>query len=432
MTQQAILHQDAYVCHDVRVKIQSITPRMILDSRGNPTVEVDLVLTSGAFGRAAVPSGASTGDREAVELRDGHTDYLGLGVEKVLTHIATVITPTLLSDEISSQKELDSKLIQLDGSENKSTLGANAILVVSLAFAKACASEQHIPLFTYIAHIAGNRHGLHTPIPMFNVINGGKHANKSADMQEFMIVPHGLRSFSKQLQAGSEIFHNLKSYLESEGYATSVGDEGGFTLPSGKHNEDALTILVKAIKNSGYQPGGSVAIALDVAASELYDGKKYLFEADEKRFTAQELTEYYKNLLTRYPIISIEDGLDQNDWPGWQHMDTLLDKDVLLVGDDLLVTNVKYIQKAIDEKACNAVLIKPNQIGTLTETIEAVQLAHKHKLTTIMSHRSGETEDTTIADLAVGLGCKYIKSGSLSRSERLAKYNQLLRISEQL
>lgn len=404
---------------------------MILDSRGNPTVEVDLILHSGAHGRAAVPSGASTGEREAAELRDAGADFHGKGVTKAVAHIASVIAPAVVGDEINSQAELDAMLLKLDGTKDKSALGANALLAVSLAFAKAVAVKNDVPLFTHFAAIGGNSTPA-MPTPMFNVINGGKHAQGSADIQEFMLVPNGIKGIAKQIQAGSEIFHSLKNLLGTQGSSTAVGDEGGFTLPHGKHNDDALGLITQAIKDSGYEPESHVSIALDVAASELYNGRQYLLKSDERRLNAKELTDYYRSLTREYPIISIEDGLDQNDWSGWQRMNQILGKDILLVGDDLLVTNTTYIQKAIDDKACNAVLIKPNQIGTLTEAIEAVLLAHQNGLTTIMSHRSGETEDTTIADLAVGLGCAYIKSGSLSRSERLAKYNQLLRISEQL
>lgn len=410
------------------MQIKSIVARQILDSRGNPTVEVDLTLSDGGFGRASVPSGASTGSREAVELRDGGLDYHGQAVQKAITHIYSVVKPDCINQKFESQKDFDKHLIKLDGTKNKSLLGANAILALSIAFAKASAGD--LALYEYFAKISDNSKQLNIPTPMFNVINGGKHAEKSADIQEFMIVPVGLETFSKKIQAGSEIFHTLKKMLSSRGFATTVGDEGGFTLPAHHSNTDAIELIIEASEESGYKAGTDVKISLDVAASELYEDKSYKFKSESKSFTSDELINYYGSSIKKYPILSIEDGLDEDDWAGWAHMQSLIGDDVLLVGDDLLVTNTKYIQKAIDDKSCNAALIKPNQIGTLTETIEAVQLAHANNMTTIMSHRSGETEDTTIADLAVGLGCKFIKSGSLSRTERLAKYNQLLRIDE--
>ncbi|MCB9822651.1 phosphopyruvate hydratase [Candidatus Nomurabacteria bacterium] len=412
------------------MQIKNIIPRQILDSRGNPTIEVDLTFKDGSFGRASVPSGASTGSREAVELRDGGLDFHGQAVQKAITHIYSVVLPSLANHKFESLKEFDEHLIKLDGTKNKSLLGANAILALSIAFAKAEAGST--PLYEYFAKQDDRSDRFSLPTPMFNVINGGKHAEKSADIQEFMIVPTGLDTFSKKLQAGSEIFHTLKKIISTRGFATTVGDEGGFALPPHQSNTDAIELIIEATEEAGYKAGAEVKISLDVAASELFDDESYNFKSESKKFTSDELIDYYSSVIKKYPILSIEDGLDENDWSSWSHMQSLIGDKVLLVGDDLLVTNTKYIQKAIDEKACNAVLIKPNQIGTLTETIEAVQLAHSNDLTTIMSHRSGETEDTTIADLAVGLGCKYIKSGSLSRSERLAKYNQLLRIEELL
>lgn len=412
------------------MQINKIIARQILDSRGNPTVEVDLTLKDGRFGRASVPSGASTGSREAVELRDGGLDFHGQAVQNAITHIYSVVLPSLANHKFESLKEFDEHLIKLDGTKNKSLLGANAILALSIAFAKAEAGST--PLYEYFAKTAYHSEDLNTPTPMFNVINGGKHAQMSADIQEFMIVPVGLETFSKRLQSGSEIFHSLKKILSSRGFATTVGDEGGFSLPPHHSNTDAIELILEAIQDSGYKPGSDVQISLDVAASELYENDIYNFKSESKKLSTEQLIDYYSSAIKKYPILSIEDGLDENDWDGWSHMNSLIGGNILLVGDDLLVTNTKYIQKAIDNKSCNAVLIKPNQIGTLTETIEAVKLAHANNMTTIMSHRSGETEDTTIADLSVGLGCKYIKSGSLSRTERLAKYNQLLRIEESL
>lgn len=412
------------------MQIKTIIARQILDSRGNPTVEVDLTFKDGGFGRASVPSGASTGSREAVELRDGGLEFHGQGVQKAITHIYSVVMPSCINHDFQSLEDFDKHLIKLDGTKNKSLLGANAILALSIAFAKAEAGST--PFYEYFAKLADRSEGLTLPTPMFNVINGGKHAEKSADIQEFMIVPTGLETFSRKLQAGSEIFHTLKKMLSTRGFATTVGDEGGFALPPHQSNTDAIELIIEAAEESGYKAGTDLKISLDVAASELYEDKKYSFKSESKKYSSNELIDYYSSAIKKYPILSIEDGLDESDWDGWSHMQSLIGNDVLLVGDDLLVTNTKYIQKAIDYESCNAVLIKPNQIGTLTETIEAVRLAHSNGLTTIMSHRSGETEDTTIADLAVGLGCEFIKSGSLSRSERLAKYNQLLRIEESL
>ena len=409
--------------------ITKILPRQILDSRGNPTIEVDLTLQDGSVGRAAVPSGASTGSREAVELRDGNNIvYAGLGVQDAVANVKNVIAPALIGNEFG-QAKLDSVLCKLDGTENKSKLGANAILAVSLAFAKACADSKQQVLFEHIREISGNDRST-LPVPMFNIINGGRHANNSADIQEFMIVPSGIEGISKKIQAGAEIFHNLGKLLNKQGFVTSVGDEGGFTLPEKHTNTDALDLILQAIEESNYQPGKDIFIALDVAASELYEDDKYNFKAEGITFNSSELINFYKNLIQSYPIISIEDGLDEDDWQGWAKLSESLGDSLMIVGDDLLVTNTTYIQKAIDEKACNSVLIKPNQIGTLSEVIDAVRLSHENGFNTIMSHRSGETEDTTIAHLAVGLGCKFIKSGSLSRSERLAKYNELLRIYE--
>ncbi len=413
------------------MKISTITARMILDSRGNPTVEADITLSDGSFGRAGVPSGASTGSREAHELRDGNDAYGGLGVSTAIHNITTVISPAVATTEFASQKELDDYLCKLDGTRSKSQLGANAVLAVSLAFAKATAVSKQLPLYRYISEIAGNAKNT-LPTPMFNVINGGKHALGSADIQEFMIVPVGISNFSEALRAGTEIFHTLGKMLTEAGHSTAVGDEGGYCLPPNTKNSGAIDLIVTAITQAGYTPGKDVSIALDVASSELYADALYILKAEGKSFTSAELINYYSDLVQKYPIISIEDGLDEDDWANWAKLNTELGEACMLVGDDLLVTNTTYIQQAIDTSACNAVLIKPNQIGTLSETIAAVHLAHDNSMSTVMSHRSGETEDTTIAHLSVGLGSKYIKSGSLSRSERLAKYNELLRISEQL
>ncbi len=411
--------------------ITQLKARTILDSRGNPTVEVDCTLETSETGRASVPSGASTGSREAIELRDNGSAYGGLSVQKALENITSVVAPAVVGTSFNSQEAFDAFLRELDGTENKSKLGANAILAVSLAFAKATAQLQGQQLFEYVAGLSSNPSS-HTPTPMFNVINGGKHALNSADIQEFMIVPTGISSYEKQLQAGSEVFHALGNILAHNEYTTAVGDEGGYVLPPHHKNTDALDLIVEAIEKAGYAPGKDISIALDVASSELYDEGVYTLQSERRSLKSAELIAYYQQLLKHYPIISIEDGLDENDWPNWSLMNSEIGSEILLVGDDLLVTNTTYIQKAIDEKSCNAVLIKPNQIGTLSETIDAVSLAHKNNMTTIMSHRSGETEDTTIAHLSVGLGTKFIKSGSLSRSERLAKYNELLRIQETL
>lgn len=413
------------------MKITKIIARQILDSRGNPTVEVDLTLEDGSLGRAAVPSGASTGSREAIELRD-HDDkvYGGQGVQKAIANVENIIKPQIINKEID-QSALDALLCKLDSTENKSRLGANSILAVSLAFAKAVAVSKNTPLFKHVADLAENTEtALLTP--MFNIVNGGKHAKHSADIQEFMIVPNGIKGVAQQIQAGSEIFHELGKLLNERGYATTVGDEGGYGLPENHSNSDAIDLIIQAIEAANYSTKDQISIALDVAASELYENGSYNFASEEKKFSTGELIDFYSGLSEKYPILSIEDGLDENDWAGWEQLNEKLGESTMLVGDDLLVTNTTYIQKAIDQKSCNAVLIKPNQIGTLSETINAVKLAHANNMKTIMSHRSGETEDTTIAHLAVGLGCSYIKSGSLSRSERLAKYNELIRIAENL
>jgi len=412
------------------MRIAAITARQILDSRGNPTVEAEVRLESGSLGRAAVPSGASTGQHEAVELRDGGSSWGGLGVTRAVTNIRTEISKLAVGRDASDQAGLDRAMIALDGTPNKARLGANAILAVSLATAKAVALDNNIQLYEYIAQLAGTKPSM--PRPMMNLINGGRHAAGSTDIQEFMIVPMHAGSMEQTLQIGTEVFHALAKVLTKAGYATTVGDEGGYA-PAVRHgNAEALDLLMQAITAAGYSPGKDVALALDVAASELFNEDHYELKTEGKQLVAGELTAWYEELAAKYPIISIEDGLDENDWLGWQALTQRLGNKLQLVGDDLLVTNVELLQRAITDEAGNAILIKPNQIGTLTETIDTVALAQKNDWKTIVSHRSGETEDVTIAHLAVGLGVGQIKTGSLSRSERVAKYNELLRISEHL
>lgn len=411
------------------MKIKQIISRQILDSRGNPTIEVDLTLSDGSIGRASVPSGASTGTNEAVELRDGGEKYCGLGVSKAIANITSVISPELTDAAYETVYELDAVLKALDGTENKSKLGANALLPVSLAFAKASAISNGQPLYRYLAEIS-NAKQINIPTPMFNIINGGKHAKDSSDFQEFMIVPNGIESFPEKLRAASEVFHTLGKILNNRDYATTVGDEGGYGLPPDHDNKDALDMIIQAIDEAGYNPAEEISIALDVAASELWSGESYNLKSENRKLSSSEMIDYYKELISEYPIFSIEDGLDEADWLNWSKLNATVGEKIMTVGDDLLVTNVKFIKRAIEEKSCNSVLVKPNQIGTLSETIEAVKLAKSAGFKTILSHRSGETEDTSIAHIAVGLGADYIKSGSLSRSERLAKYNELLRINE--
>jgi enolase len=407
------------------VTIKNIIGREILDSRGNPTVEVEITLSDGSFGRAAVPSGASTGSHEAVELRDGGKRYMGKGVLKAVQNVNETIFKVLKGKSFT-QRELDEKLIALDGTKNKSKLGANAILGVSLAFARATACSIKKPLYTHIASLSKNK-TITLPVPMMNIMNGGAHAVNSTDIQEFMIVPHGFTSFSKALQAGTEVFHTLKKILHSKGLPTTVGDEGGFA-PSLPTNEDALKLVVEAITKAGYKPKTQISIALDVASTELYKDGKYHLESENKTFTSEEFVTYYEQLVAKYPIISIEDALSEDDWEGYALLTKKLGKKIQLVGDDLFVTNVERLQKGIDEKVCNSILIKFNQIGTLTETLDAIALAGRAGYTSVISHRSGETEDATIAHIAVGTGAGQIKTGSLSRTDRIAKYNQLLRI----
>ncbi len=410
--------------------IVSIHARQILDSRGNPTIEADVITESGIIGRAAVPSGASTGTHEAVELRDGGKAYMGKGVQKAINNVNTLIAEALVGENVLQQREIDSILLELDGTENKKKLGANAILAVSLAAAKAGAQVAGLPLYRYI----GGTNARTLPIPLMNILNGGAHADNKIDFQEFMIVPVGAETFSDGLRMGVEIFHNLKKVLKVKGYSTNVGDEGGFA-PEIKSNEEAIEIVLKAIESSGYKPGEQVMIALDPAASEFYDvkKKKYIFKKSDNRIlSSEEMVEYWAKWVKKYPIISIEDGLAEDDWKGWKLLTESIGSKCQLVGDDLFVTNTKRLQEGIDKNIANSILVKVNQIGTLTETIDTVDLAHRNKYTSVMSHRSGETEDTTIADLAVALNCGQIKTGSASRSDRMAKYNQLLRIEEEL
>lgn len=408
-------------------EIIGIHGRQILDSRGNPTIEVDVFLDNGIMGRAAVPSGASTGSREAVELRDGDAKtYFGKGVLKAVKNVNTKIAPELVGIEVTEQILIDQLMIELDGTKNKAKLGANAILGTSLAVAKAAALELDVPLFNYI----GGTNACEMPVPMMNVLNGGAHADNNVDIQEFMIMPVGAKSFSQALQMGTEVFHHLKSVLKSKNYSTAVGDEGGFA-PDLKSNEEAIEILIKAIKKAGYKVGKDVLLALDVAASELYRGKKYSLAAEKKSsLTSNDMVAFLEKLVNKYPIISVEDGLAENDWSGWKRLTEKLGATTQLVGDDIFVTNTDILAKGIKEKVGNSILIKVNQIGTLTETLSAVEMAKRAGYTVVISHRSGETEDSTIADIAVAVNAGQIKTGSLCRTDRVAKYNQLLRIEE--
>ncbi len=409
--------------------IVAIEARQILDSRGNPTVEAEVSLEGGGFGRAAVPSGASTGEHEAIELRDGDPElYGGKGVGQAVTHIMDEIAPELVGEDALEQVLIDRLLLELDGTPNKSRLGANAILAVSLACARAAADALELPLYRYL----GGPMASVLPVPFMNVVNGGAHADNNLDIQEFMIVPAGFPSFSEALRAGVETFHTLKGILEKQGLTTSVGDEGGFA-PSLKSNEEALELMMTAITEAGYAPGEEIALALDVAASEFYDSGQYVMaKSGGDRLSASDLIAKYTEWVDRYPIVSIEDGLDENDWEGWRELTTALGSQVQLVGDDLFVTDEARLKRGIKEGVANSILIKLNQIGTLTETMEVVELAHRSRYTSMISHRSGETEDTTIADLAVATKSGQIKTGSACRSDRVAKYNQLLRIEEEL
>ncbi len=418
-------------------EIEDIKARQILDSRGNPTVEVDVKLLDGSFGRASVPSGASTGIYEAKELRDNvRTEFLGKGVSKAVDNINSVITPNLLGEDAFNQQLIDNLMMEMDGSFDKSTLGANAILAVSLACARAASDALNIPLYRYLGGIVGRV----LPTPMMNILNGGAHANNNLDFQEFMISPVGMSTFSEALRAGSEIFNTLKIILNEKRLATTVGDEGGFA-PNLNSTRDAIEIIISAIEKAGYNTN-NIKICLDVAASELYEEgecsggvcslSQYYLKGEGKKLTSEQMVEYLKELVQDYPIISIEDGLAQDDWLGWQNLTETLGDKCQLVGDDLFVTNTKRLREGIDKKVANSILIKPNQIGTLTETLDAILMAQKNNFTAIVSHRSGETEDNFISDLAVATNCGLIKTGSLSRSDRLSKYNQLLRIEEEL
>lgn len=413
------------------MKIQNIIARQIFDSRGFPTVECDVVLENGALGRAAVPSGASTGAGEALELRDGGTAFNGKGVSQAVANVNTIIAPALIGKDVENQFELDDQILALDGTENKSKLGANATLAVSLALAKAGALAQGKPLYAYVGSLVGNT-TFTLPMPMLNILNGGKHASGSTDIQEFMIMPLSAQSFSQAMQIASEIYHALGKVLAAKGYATTVGDEGGYAPSVDGGSQEALELIQEAVTKAGYTMGGDVKLALDVASSELVEDGNYNFAREGKIFTAEELIAFYDDLATKFPLVSIEDGLGEDDWAGWKQLTEKLGDRVQLVGDDLLVTNTKLLEKAIAEKSANAILIKPNQIGTLSETIKAVQMAQQAGWNTVMSHRSGETEDATIAHLAVGLNTGQIKTGSFSRSDRIAKYNELLRIAETL
>ena len=409
-------------------EIKEIKAREILDSRGNPTVEADVMLSDGVIGRAAVPSGASTGEHEVLELRDGDRNrYLGKGVLKAVNNVRELIAPELLGMDASDQKAIDNAMIKLDGTDNKGRLGANAMLAVSLAAARACAVSRGEPLYRYL----GGDKARQLPVPMMNVINGGKHADNNVDLQEFMIMPVGAESFSSALRMSAEVFHHLKVVLKDKSYQTAVGDEGGFA-PDLSSNSEAVDVIISAIEKAGYKPGEDVAIALDPAASSFYRDGKYVLSAERAEKTSSGMIDYYEKLMNDYPIVSIEDGLAEDDWDGWKEMTERLGGRIQIVGDDLFVTNVTRLQRGISEKAANSILIKVNQIGTLTETMDAIRLAKSAGFTAVVSHRSGETEDTTIADISVGADTGQIKSGSLSRSERVAKYNQLLRIEEEL
>ncbi|PAP77284.1 phosphopyruvate hydratase [Rubrivirga marina] len=410
--------------------IASVHARQILDSRGNPTVEVDVITDDGAVGRAAVPSGASTGEYEAVELRDGDDDvYLGKGVLTAVNNVNETLAAEVIGLDVLDQPALDAALLEIDGTDNKSKLGANALLGVSLAAARAGAIVAGLPLYAYL----GGANARRLPVPMMNIINGGKHADNSVDLQEFMVMPVGAETFSEGLRMGVEVFHHLKAVLKKKGYSTAVGDEGGFA-PNLGSNEEAIEVILEAVEQAGYEAGEDLYIALDPAASEMYEDGKYVFYKSDpdRKLSSEEMVEFWAGWVEEYPIISIEDAMDENDWDGWSALTEAVGEQIQLVGDDLFVTNTTRLQRGIDEDTANAILIKPNQIGTLTETMEAVELAHRYAYASVMSHRSGETEDTTIADLAVACGCGQIKTGSASRSDRLAKYNQLLRIEELL
>lgn len=413
-------------------RIAKIIGREVMDSRGNPTVEVDVYLESGAMGRACAPSGASTGSREALELRDGDAGrYLGKGVLTAVGHINNSIASALAGQDATQQEAIDNLMIKLDGTENKENLGANAILAVSLAVAKAAAASQNKPLYAYIAELYGQAGSYSMPLPMMNILNGGEHADNNVDIQEFMIQPVGAKNFTEGLRMGAEIFHALKAVLRTRGLSTAVGDEGGFA-PDLASNEEALEVIAEAVSNAGYRMGDDVTLALDCAASEFYHDGVYDLKGEGKTFSAEQFADYLAGLCERYPIISIEDGLDESDWDGWKVLTEKLGDRVQLVGDDLFVTNTKILQRGIEQSIANSILIKFNQIGSLTETLNAIRMAQDAGYTAVISHRSGETEDATIADLAVGTSAGQIKTGSLCRSDRVAKYNQLLRIESEL
>jgi len=408
--------------------IEKIHAREILDSRGNPTVEVDIILKNGTMGRAAVPSGASTGDHEAIELRDkDNTRFLGKGVRTAVNHINTTIADALKGMDVTKQVEIDQLMINLDDTHNKSNLGANALLGVSMAAAHTGAKATGKPLYQYL----GGDSAKILPVPMMNIINGGSHADNTVDIQEFMVFPFGATTFSEALKMGTEIFHHLKSVLKSKGMNTAVGDEGGFA-PNLSSNEEAVEVILEAIEKAGYKAGQDIYLALDVAASEIYDNGKYNLDSEGRSLSSDEMVDYLGSLIKKYPIVSIEDGLHEDDWDGWNHMTAELGSTIQIVGDDLTVTNITRLQRAIDENSMNSILIKLNQIGTVTETIQAVELARNAGFGAVISHRSGETEDTTIADLSVAMGMGQIKTGSASRTDRICKYNQLLRIEEEL
>ncbi|MHB8828493.1 MAG: phosphopyruvate hydratase [Syntrophales bacterium] len=410
-------------------EIISVNAREILDSRGNPTIETEVTIASGITARASVPSGASTGEHEAVELRDGDKKrYLGKGVLKAVNNVLDKIAPEIVGMDCLNQRDIDMQMISLDGTENKGKLGANAILSVSLACARAGANFLELPLYRYIGGIIAHE----IPVPMANIINGGQHADNNVDIQEFMVMPVGATSFHEGIRMTAEVFHNLKAVLKSKGYNTSVGDEGGFA-PNLKSNEEAFALIVAAIEKAGYEPGRDCAIAIDTAASSFYSKGKYIMTAEKKpEKTSEEMVKYYAALVKKYPIVSIEDGLAEDDWDGWKIMTEALGGKIQIVGDDIFVTNPRRLQRGIELGVANSILIKLNQIGTLTETLDTIKLAHESGYTTVVSHRSGETEDTSMADIAVAANCGQIKSGSTSRTERLAKYNQLLRIEEEL
>lgn len=407
--------------------IVDVYAREVLDSRGNPTLEVEVMSEDGGFGRAIVPSGASTGAHEAVELRDNDERYMGKGVEQAVRNVNEIIAKELIGFDVLNQITIDKYLIELDGTDSKSKLGANATLGVSIAVAKAAADELGLPLYEYLGG-AGART---LPVPMMNILNGGKHADNNVDIQEFMIMPVGGVDFKESLRMCAEVYHNLKKVLKSEGLSTAVGDEGGFA-PDLKSNEDAISYIIKAVEKAGYKPGKDIYIAIDAAASEFYENGKYNLKGENKILTSKEMVEYYKYLVDKYPIISLEDGLFEDDWEGWQELTKELGKKIQIVGDDLFVTNIKRLKEGVEKKAGNSILIKLNQIGTITETLETIEYAKKHGYTCVISHRSGETEDVTIADLAVAINAGQIKTGAPARTDRVAKYNQLLRIEDAL